>query len=58
MFALDLDGVACGIIPRTIGGSYAVLIAEQLAAAGVQLIIGLTQPAGYRPNCRYRAWWP
>jgi uridine phosphorylase len=42
MFTLDLDGVRCGIIARTIGGPYAVLIAEQLRAAGCGLIIGLT----------------
>jgi len=32
----------CGIIGRTIGGPYAVLVAEQLHTAGVILIIGLT----------------
>jgi uridine phosphorylase len=42
MFALVLEGVMCGIIPRTIGGPYAVLIAEQLSTAGAQLIVGLT----------------
>ena len=42
MFALEVEGVTCGIIPRTIGGPYTVLIAEQLAAAGTRLIIGLT----------------
>jgi len=42
MFALEIEGVQCGIIPRTVGGPYAVLIAEQLAAAGARLIIGLT----------------
>lgn len=36
------DGVECGVIPRTIGGPYAVLIAEQLHAAGVRLTVGLT----------------
>jgi uridine phosphorylase/ubiquinone/menaquinone biosynthesis C-methylase UbiE len=42
MFSLDLEGVRCGIIARTIGGPYAVLIAEQLKTAGVNLIVGLT----------------
>jgi hypothetical protein len=42
MFAMELEGVMCGIIARTIGGPYAVLIAEQLQAAGAKLIIGLT----------------
>jgi uridine phosphorylase len=42
MFLLELEGVRCGIIARTIGGPYAVLIAEQLRAAGTRLIMGLT----------------
>jgi uridine phosphorylase len=42
MFAVEIEGVQCGIIARTIGGPYAVLIAEQLAATGARLIIGLT----------------
>jgi uridine phosphorylase len=42
MFAVDREGITCGIIPRTIGGPYAVLVAEQLAAAGAEMIIGLT----------------
>jgi hypothetical protein len=29
MYLLETDGACCGIIPRTIGGPYAVLIAEQ-----------------------------
>ena len=50
MFTLELEGVQCGIIPRTIGGPYAVLIAEQLAAAGTQLIIGLTSAGRVSPE--------
>jgi len=42
MFAIEFGGVPFGIIPRTIGGPFAVLVAEQLAAAGVRLILGLT----------------
>ena len=42
MFSIELEGITCGIIARTIGGPYAVLIAEQLHAAGASLIIGLT----------------
>ena len=42
MFAAELEGLTVGIIPRTIGGPYAVLVAEQLAEAGARLIIGLT----------------
>src|ERR1700682_3253058 len=42
MFTMDLEGVTCGLIALTIAGPYAVLIAEQLQAAGAKLIIGLT----------------
>ncbi len=50
MFSLDLGGVHCGIIARTIGGPYAVLIAEQLAAAGAKLILGLTSAGRVSPT--------
>ena len=42
MYALDVGGTLCGIVPRTIGGPYAVLVAEQLKASGAQVILGLT----------------
>ncbi len=42
MHSIDVDGNSCGIIARTIGGPYAVLIAEQLRASGAELILGLT----------------
>jgi hypothetical protein len=50
MFSLELEGVRCGIIARTIGGPYAVLIAEQLRAAGARLIIGLTSAGRVAPD--------
>jgi uridine phosphorylase len=50
MFAMKLEGVSCGIIARTIGGPYAVLIAEQLQAAGARIIIGLTSAGRLAPN--------
>ena len=50
MFAMDLEGVTCGIIARTIGGPYAVLIAEQLHATGAKLIIGLTSAGRVSPD--------
>jgi uridine phosphorylase len=50
MFTIEVEGVTCGIVPRTIGGPYAVLIAEQLAAAGAQLIIGLTSAGRVSPE--------
>jgi uridine phosphorylase len=42
MHALEVEDTACGIVPRTIGGPYAALIAEQLKASGAQVILGLT----------------
>lgn len=49
MFSTQIEGLSCGIIPRTIGGPYSVLIAEQLAAAGVELILGLTSAGRLSP---------
>jgi uridine phosphorylase len=42
MFALEVDGHRCGIVPRAIGGPFAVLVAEQLLASGAKVIVGLT----------------
>lgn len=42
MFTLEVDGERCGIVARTIGGPYAVLVAEQMASSGAELILGLT----------------
>ena len=50
MFAIEIEGLVCGIVPRTIGGPYAVLIAEQLAASGAKLIIGLTSAGRVAPD--------
>jgi uridine phosphorylase len=41
MWRWESDGQSCGIIARTIGGPYTVLIAEQLAVCGAKLIVGL-----------------
>jgi len=42
MHTIEVDGAKFGIIGRTIGGPYAVLIAEQLKASGVEIVLGLT----------------
>lgn len=42
MFSLEVDGVTCGVVPRTIGGPYAVLVAEQMAVSGARAVLGLT----------------
>jgi uridine phosphorylase len=56
MLILRLHGVLptyrqrCGLIPRTIGGPYAVLVAEQLRASGAQIILGLTSAGRVNPE--------
>jgi uridine phosphorylase len=52
MFALEVDGKPCGIVPRAIGSAYAVLVAEQLLASGARLIVGLTSAGRVSPNLR------
>ncbi len=34
--------LSCGIVSRTIGGPYAVLVAEQMAVCGAEVIVGLS----------------
>ncbi len=41
MWCWNSGELSCGIIPRTIGGPYAVLVAEQLAVCGAKVIVGL-----------------
>ena len=41
MHALEVEETPCGIVPRTIGGPYAALIAEQLKSSGAQVVLGL-----------------
>ncbi|MBI2300130.1 MAG: nucleoside phosphorylase [Armatimonadetes bacterium] len=42
LYEVGVDGEVCGLIPRTIGGPYAVLVSEQLAASGAGVVLGLT----------------
>ncbi len=42
MHTFKVDGTDCGVVARTIGGPYAVLVAEQLRASGAQVVLGLT----------------
>jgi len=50
MFAMDVDGATCGIVPRSIGGPYAVLVAEQLLVSGAKVIVGLTSAGRISPH--------
>ena len=42
MSTIEVNDAHCGIIARTIGGPYAVLIAEQLFVSGARVVLGLT----------------
>lgn len=50
MYTLESEGISCGIVARTIGGPYAVLIAEQLHVSGARLILGLTSAGRVSPD--------
>jgi purine-nucleoside phosphorylase len=41
MWEWTADGIHCGIIGRAVGGSFSVMIAEQLFASGCQLLISV-----------------
>lgn len=49
MVAVRRHGVRCGVVPRTIGGPFAVLVAEQLVAAGANVVVGLTSSGRLAP---------
>jgi uridine phosphorylase len=50
MFSVEMGRGSCGVIARTIGGPYAVLIAEQLAVSGARVVIGLTSAGRVSPS--------
>jgi uridine phosphorylase len=52
METVEVDGARVGVIARTIGGPYAVLIAEQLAASGARVILGLTSAGQVSPELK------
>lgn len=48
MCVVDIDGTPCGVVPRTIGGPFATLVAEQLLASGARVVLGLTSAGRVR----------
>ena len=42
LYTFKISGLTVGIIPRAVGASYAVLIAEQLFVSGCELLISIT----------------
>jgi len=48
MWTVDLDGLEVGVVGMAVGGSFAVLVAEQLAASGCELLISVTSAGQVR----------
>ncbi len=42
MWTVDLGGVTIGVVGMAVGASFAVLVAEQLAASGATLVLSIT----------------
>lgn len=49
LWVTDLDGVAVGVVGLAVGAPFAVLVAEQLAASGADLILSITSAGQIRP---------
>jgi len=50
MEEIEVDGLRAGIVARTIGGPYAVLVAEQLLVSGARVVLGLTSAGRVSPS--------
>ena len=50
MHIMDVGSDVCGIIARTIGGPFTVLVAEQLRSSGAELVLGLTSAGRVSPS--------
>jgi uridine phosphorylase len=42
MWTVDLDGIEIGVVGMAVGAPFAVLVAEQLAASGAELVLSIT----------------
>jgi len=49
LYRFEVSGIACGIIGCAVGGSFAVLLAEQLFVSGCQLLISITSAGQILP---------
>jgi len=45
----EIDGIRLGVVPCAVGASFAVLVAEELIASGVRLILGITSAGQLDP---------
>jgi uridine phosphorylase len=50
MWTIDLDGHDIGVVGMAVGAPFAVLVAEQLAASGAQLVISITSAGQIAPQ--------
>ena len=49
MWTADLDGVTLGVVGTAVGAPYAVLVAEQLAVSGAELVVSITSAGQLAP---------
>ncbi len=49
MWSVDLDGLEVGVVGMAVGGAFAVLVAEQLAASGCELLVSVTSAGQITP---------
>jgi uridine phosphorylase len=49
MWTVNLDGTDVGVVGMAVGAPFAVLVAEQLAAAGAELVISITSAGQITP---------
>jgi uridine phosphorylase len=50
MWTVDLDGIEVGVVGLAVGAPFAVLVAEQLAASGCELLVSVTSAGQIRPR--------
>lgn len=49
MWTVNLDGIDIGVVGMAVGAPFAVLVAEQLAASGAELVISITSAGQIAP---------
>ena len=49
MWVVDLDGIEIGVVGMAVGAPFAVLVAEQLAASGAELVVSITSAGQIAP---------
>lgn len=52
MWTVDVGGLIIGVVGMAVGASFAVLVAEQLAASGAALVLSITSAGRISPHLR------